>query len=116
MDETGDGGGDDRPGATTDSRPTRPLQPSAGLGSTGSHLRRRRHRSRVPRNAAEDCTSVTAERRFRVHLRRQLNAEDEAALHQAGIEVERPASDPSAPEALLVEAADEAAAGLRVRA
>ena len=59
---------------------------------------------------------MSAERRFRVQLRRALNAEDQAALHQAGIEVERPASDPSAPEALLVEAADEAEAGLRVRA
>ena len=59
---------------------------------------------------------MTVERRFRVHLRRQLNAEDEAALRQAGIEVERPASDRSATEALIVEAADEAEAGLRIRA
>jgi hypothetical protein len=59
---------------------------------------------------------VTVERRFRVHLRRRLDADDEAALHQAGIDVEQHASDPSSPEALLVEAADEAEAGLRVRA
>ena len=41
---------------------------------------------------------------------------DEAALDQAGIQLERTASDLSASEALLVLAADEVEAGLRVRA
>lgn len=59
---------------------------------------------------------MTAERRFRVRLSRELDADDEAALAQAGAEVERPASDSSAPKVLLVRAADEVEAGLRVRA
>jgi len=59
---------------------------------------------------------VSTERRFRVRLRRKLGAEDEAALDQAGVRLERTESDSSAPEALLVLAADEVEAGLRVRA
>ena len=59
---------------------------------------------------------MTPERRFRVRPGRKLNAEDEAALDQAGVQLERTASDPSTPEALLVLAADEVEAGLRVRA
>ena len=59
---------------------------------------------------------MSPERRFRVRLGRELDAEDEAALDQAGVQLERAASDPSAPVVLLVLAADEVEAVLRVRA
>ena len=59
---------------------------------------------------------MTSERRFRVRPGRKLDADDEAALDQAGVQVERSASDPSVPETLLVLAADEVEAGLRVHA
>jgi len=59
---------------------------------------------------------VIPERRFRVRLGRKLDAKDEAALDQAGVRLERAASDPSGPEALLVLAADEVEAALLVHA
>ena len=60
---------------------------------------------------------MTPERRFRVNLRRELDAADQAALDQAGIELARQAESGSYDsEVLLLHAADEDEARLRVRA
>ena len=51
---------------------------------------------------------MTSERRFRVRLQRKLDADDHAALEQAGVELAQPtASDSSSGGVLLVQAADQ---------
>jgi len=60
---------------------------------------------------------MSSERSFRVHIQRRLDAEDEAAIHQAGVElVPRTDPDSSAGDVLLIDAADEEQARLRVHA
>lgn len=60
---------------------------------------------------------MASARRFRVRLQRKLDAHDHAALEQAGIELAQPtASDSSADGVLLLHAAEQDEAALRIRA
>jgi len=58
---------------------------------------------------------VTLDRRFGVQLSRELDTDDRTALDQAGIRLERQ-TEPDPAERLVVHAADEREARLRIHA